>query len=69
MNLLMITMIRLMITTTNINHPYKVIATTPGGGSGDRVWSDRKEAEEGGNITAINIKSESGHFIGRIRTR
>ena len=44
------------------------MAATPGGGSGDNVWSDRKEAEEGGNITAINIETD-GYFIGRIRTR
>ena len=43
------------------------MAATPGGGSGDKVWSDRKEAEEGGNITAINIKKYAG--IGSIRTR
>ena len=43
------------------------MAATPGGGSGDKVWSDRKEAEEGGNITAINIKKSK--YIGSIRTR
>ena len=54
-----------------------MIATAPGAGvsgdevwSGDMVWSDRKAAEEGGNITAINIKmSYYGDSIGRIRTR
>ena len=36
----------------------------------NNVWSDRKEAEEGGNITAVNIKkSKSGYSIGRIRIR
>ena len=34
------------------------------------VWSDRKEAEESGNITAVNIKKTSiGNFIGKIRIR
>ena len=48
-----------------------VMATAPGAGvSGDEVWSDRKAVEEGGKITAINIKkSGSGNFIGAIRTR
>ena len=45
------------------------MAATPGGGSGDKVWSDRKEAEEGGNITAINIKKRRSGLIARIRTR
>ena len=31
------------------------------------VYSDREEAEEGGNITAINIKKSK--YIGSIRTR
>ena len=46
------------------------MATAPGAGfSGDeKVWSDRKAAEEGGNITAINIK-KSDYSIGMIRTR
>ena len=44
------------------------MAAAPGGRSGDDVWSDRKEAKEGGNITAINIK-KSKYFIDRIRTR
>ena len=44
------------------------MAATPGGGSGDDVWSDRKEAEEGGNITAINIKMNRS-YIDSIRTR
>ena len=44
------------------------MAATPGGGSGDKVWSDRKDAEEGGNITAINIKKSSSTIV-RIRTR
>ena len=34
------------------------------------VWSDRKEAEESGNITAVNIKKDSsGNYIGKIRIR
>ena len=34
------------------------------------VYSDREEAEEGGNITAINIKkSRSGNSISQIRLR
>ena len=34
------------------------------------VWSDRKEAEESGNITAVNIKKNSGGYvIGKIRIR
>ena len=50
------------------------MATAPAAGViGDKVWSDRKEAEEGGNITAINIKnnkmSYSGNYIASIRTR
>ena len=45
-----------------------MLAATPGGGSGSFVWSDRKEAEEGGNITAINIKKNYVR-IERIRTR
>ena len=65
MNLLMIIMIRLM--TNQYLSSFSVLAATPGGGSGDKVWSDRKEAEEGGNITAINIKKKYG--IGSIRTR
>ena len=45
------------------------MATAPGAGvSGDEVWSDRKAAEEGGNITAINIEKR-GYRIARIRTR
>ena len=45
-----------------------MIATAPGAGvSEDKVWSDRKAAEEGGKITAINIVS--GYTIDRIRTR
>ena len=57
-----------------------MIATTPTIGSGDNVWNDRKEVEEGGNITAINIKTrfdgygtrshdEALFCIGSIRTR
>ena len=56
-----------------------VIATTPTIGSGDNVWNDRKEVEEGGNITAINIKTRFDGYgteiyyealcIGSIRTR
>ena len=46
-----------------------MLAATPGGGSGDKVWSDRKEAEEGGNITAINIKKNLIDYIDSIRTR
>ena len=47
------------------------MASAPGDGvSGDKVWSDRKAAEEGGNITAINIKKNpSGNSIGWIQTR
>ena len=34
--------------------------------SSGEVWSDRKEAEESGNITAVNIKkSSSGKIIGK----
>ena len=34
------------------------------------VWSDRKEVEESGNITAVNIKKRSGDYgIGKIRIR
>ena len=66
MNLLMIIMmIRLM--ANQYLSSFSVLAATPGGGSGDNVWSDRKEAEEGGNITAINIKKSK--YIGSIRTR
>ena len=51
-----------------VDHPdLSVLATAPTGGSGDNVWSDRKEVEEGGNITAINIKKSK--YIGSIRTR
>ena len=47
------------------------MATAPGADvSGGNVWSDRKAAEEGGKITAINIKkSGTGSFIVSIRTR
>ena len=52
-----------------VDHPaLSVLATAPTGGSGDKVWSDRKEVKEGGNITAINIK-KSSFGIARIRTR
>jgi hypothetical protein len=45
------------------------MATAPGAGvSGDKVWSDRKAAEEGGKITAINIE-KSDYDIARIQTR
>ena len=45
------------------------MATTPGADvSGDKVWSDRKAAEEGGKITAINIKKDN-YRIEKIRTR
>ena len=67
MNLLMIIMIRSM--TNQYLSSFSVLAATPGGRSGDKVWSDRKEAEEGGNITAINIKKTSGGGIDWIRTR
>ena len=67
MNLLMIIMIRLM--ANQYLSSFSVLAATPGGGSGSFVWSDRKEAEEGGNITAINIKKRRGVSIDRIRTR
>ena len=40
-----------------MNDIVPVIATTPTIGSGDNVWNDRKEVEERGNITAINIKT------------
>ena len=44
------------------------MAAAPGADvSGDKVWSDRKAAEEGGKITAINIGKD--YNIGRIRTR
>ena len=33
------------------------------------VYSDREEAEEGGNITAINIKKDSYDSISQIRLR
>ena len=33
------------------------------------VWSDRKEAEESGNITAVNIEKSSLGIIGKIRIR
>ena len=47
------------------------MATAPGAGSsGDKkVWSDRKAAEEGANITAINIEKADNYGIRRIRTR
>ena len=47
------------------------MATTPGANvSGDKVWSDRKEVEESGNITAVSIqKTSGGTFIGKIRIR
>ena len=54
----------------NVDQPaLSVLATTPTGGSGDKVWSDRKEAEEGGNITAINIKKNLLNYIDSISTR
>ena len=44
------------------------MATSPGAGvSGGGVWSDRKEAEEGGKITAISIMK--GDYIDRIQTK
>ena len=47
-----------------------VMATSPGAGvSGGGVWSDRKEAEERGKITAINIEKGNNYGIARIRTR
>ena len=47
------------------------MATAPGSGvSGDKVWSDRKAAEERGKITAINIEKRRDNYgIVRIRTR
>ena len=45
-----------------------MLATAPTGDSGEKVWSDRKEAEEGVNITAINIETDV-YDIERIRTR
>ena len=65
MNLLMIIMIRLM--ANQYLSSFSVLAATPGGGSGDNVWSDRKEAEEGGKITAISIMK--GDYIDRIQTK
>ena len=44
-----------------------MIATAPDGVIGDKVWSDRKEAKEGGKITAISIMK--GDYIDRIQTR
>ena len=45
------------------------MATTPGAGvSGEKVWSDRKEVEVGGKITAIDIE-KNDYNIERIRTR
>ena len=59
----------MMMMTMTINPSLSVIATALGAGvSGDGVWSDRKAAEEGGKITAINIQ-KSGGLIARIRTR
>ena len=46
------------------------MAVAPGADvSGEKVWSDRKAAEEGGKITAINIESDGYYGIVRIRTR
>ena len=47
------------------------MAVAPGAGvSGHVVWSDRKAAEEGGKITAINIEKKSYYkYIVNIRTR
>ena len=46
------------------------MATAPGADvSGNKVWSDRKEVEEGGKITAISIEKGFEFGIGRIRTR
>ena len=50
-----------------------MIATAPDGVNGDKetmfgnVWSDRKDAEERGKITAISIMK--GDYIDRIQTR
>ena len=38
------------------------------GVSGDKVWSDRKQVEEGGKITAINIV-KGDNFIEKLRIR
>ena len=48
-----------------------MLATAPTGGSGDGalVWSDRKEAKEGVNITSIKIEKHRNGLIARIRTR
>ena len=43
------------------------MATTPTSGIGDNVWSDRKEAEEEGNIKAIKIRKRSSSIVS-IRT-
>ena len=46
------------------------MAKALGGSSGDeKVWSDRKAAEEGANITAINVFKRDNYGITRIRTR
>ena len=46
------------------------MATAPGAGvSGDKVWSDRKAAEEGGKITAISIWKGANFGMSMIRIR
>ena len=46
------------------------MATAPGADiSGDEVWSDRKEFEEGAKITAISIEKSGYNRIAKIRTR
>ena len=69
--MMMMIMISTIIEYIFITHSFSVMATAPDGGvSGDEVWSDRKAAEEGGNITAINIRKSSIVFsIAMIRTR
>ena len=45
------------------------MARAPGADiGGNKVWSDRKAAEQGGKITAINI-DKTNFGISRIRTR
>ncbi len=47
------------------------MATAPGGAyvSGDKVWTDRKAAKEGGKISAINIEKNDNYGIARIQIR
>ena len=59
----------MMMQITYYSSSLSVIATTPDGVSGDKVWTDRKDAEERGKITAINIEMGYDYGIRRIRTR